>query len=218
MGQEQDREGAHVIDVCTAYVGRDEVRDMTEVLRRFNAVITKPLMIDSTEVRVIEESLKLVSGKPIINSVNLEDGREKFDKIVGLARKYGAALVCGCIDERGMARTAQTKFEVAARIYEICTTEYGLPPSDLLFDPLVLPVSTGQGGGAPQRARNARRYPPNQAGPSGGAHHGRAVERQLRPESVLPAGREQRLFALRDRIRARLGHPARGQDHSAGVD
>ncbi len=144
MGQEQEREGAHVIDVCTAYVGRDEVRDMKQVMRRFNAVITKPLMIDSTEVPVIEASLKLVSGKPIINSVNLEDGREKFDKIVTLARKYGAALVCGCIDERGMARTSQTKFEVAARIYEICTKEYGLPPSDLLFDPLVLPVSTGQ--------------------------------------------------------------------------
>src|SRR5262245_34099755 len=144
MGQEQEREGAHVIDVCTAYVGRDEIRDMKEVIRRFNAVITRPLMIDSTEVPVIEESLKLVSGKPIINSVNLEDAREKFDKIVGLARKYGAALVCGCIDERGMARTAQTKFEVAGRIYEICTKEYGLRPSDLLFDPLVLPVSTGQ--------------------------------------------------------------------------
>src|SRR4051794_18720535 len=144
MGQEQEREGANVIDVCTAYVGRDEVRDMTEVLRRFNSIIRKPLMIDSTEVPVIEASLKLVSGKPIINSVNLEEGRHKFDKIVGLARKYGAALVCGCIDERGMARTAQTKFEVAERIYKICTQEYGLPPTDLLFDPLVLPVSTGQ--------------------------------------------------------------------------
>jgi 5-methyltetrahydrofolate--homocysteine methyltransferase len=144
MGQEQEREGAHVIDVCTAYVGRDEVRDMTEVLRRFNAVITRPLMIDSTEVPVIEAALKLVSGKPIINSVNLEEGRHKFDKVVALARKYGAALVCGCIDERGMARTAQAKFEVAERIYTICTQEYGLPPTDLLFDPLVLPVSTGQ--------------------------------------------------------------------------
>jgi 5-methyltetrahydrofolate--homocysteine methyltransferase len=144
MGQEQEREGAHVIDVCTAYVGRDEVRDMTEVLRRFNAVVTRPLMIDSTEVPVIEASLKLISGKPIINSVNLEEGRHKFDKIVGLARKYGAALVCGCIDERGMARTAQHKFEVAERIYGICTNEYGLPGTDLLFDPLVLPVSTGQ--------------------------------------------------------------------------
>jgi 5-methyltetrahydrofolate--homocysteine methyltransferase len=144
MGREQEHEGAHVIDVCTAYVGRDEVRDMKEVIRRFNAVITTPLMIDSTEVPVIEASLKLVSGKPIINSVNLEEGRHKFDKIVALARKYGAALVCGCIDERGMGRTKTTKFEVAARIYEICTKEYGIRPSDLMFDPLVLPVSTGQ--------------------------------------------------------------------------
>ena len=144
MGREQEREGVHVLDVCTAFVGRDEVRDMREVMKRFNAVITKPLMIDSTQVDVIEASLKLVSGKPIINSVNLEDAREKFDVIVGLARRYGAALVCGTIDEQGMARTAARKFEIAKRIYDICTTENGIPPTDLLFDPLVLPVTTGQ--------------------------------------------------------------------------
>src|SRR5262249_24559243 len=107
MAREQEHEGVHVLDVCTAYVGRDEVRDMSEVMSRFNAVITKPIMIDSTQVDVIETALKLVSGKPIINSVNLEDGREKFDAIVALARRYGAALVCGCIDEVGMARTAE---------------------------------------------------------------------------------------------------------------
>ena len=144
MAREQEREGCHVIDVCTAFVGRDEVRDMTHVLRRFNEILTKPIMIDSTEVEVIEASLKLISGKSIINSVNLEEGRHKFDKIVALARRYGAALVCGCIDEVGMARTADHKFRVAQRIYEICTTEYGIPAHDLLFDPLVLPVSTGQ--------------------------------------------------------------------------
>ncbi len=113
-------------------------------MKRFNAVITKPLMIDSTQTDVIEASLKLVSGKPIINSVNLEDGRDKFDLIVGLARRYGAALVCGTIDEQGMARTAARKFEIAQRIYEICTKEFGIPPTDLLFDPLVLPITTGQ--------------------------------------------------------------------------
>jgi 5-methyltetrahydrofolate--homocysteine methyltransferase len=144
MAREQEREGVHVLDVCTAYVGRDEVRDMHEVLRRYNAVITKPLMIDSTQIDVIEAALKLVSGKPIINSVNLEDGREKFDQIVGLARRYGAALVCGCIDETGMARTAARKFEVAKRIYEIATSEFGISPHDLIFDPLVLPITTGQ--------------------------------------------------------------------------
>lgn len=144
MAREQEREGVHVIDVCTAYVGRDEVRDMREVLRRYNAVITKPLMIDSTQVDVIEAALKLVSGKPIINSVNLEDGREKFDAVVGLARRYGAALVCGTIDEQGMARTAERKFQVARRIYEIATQEFDIPPYDLIFDPLVLPITTGQ--------------------------------------------------------------------------
>jgi 5-methyltetrahydrofolate--homocysteine methyltransferase len=144
MAREQEREGVHVLDVCTAYVGRDEVRDMREVLRRYNAVITKPLMIDSTQVDVIEAALKLVSGKPIINSVNLEDGREKFDAIVGLARRYGAALVCGTIDEEGMARTAERKFQVARRIYDLATQEFGLPPHDLIFDPLVLPITTGQ--------------------------------------------------------------------------
>jgi 5-methyltetrahydrofolate--homocysteine methyltransferase len=144
MAREQEREGVHVLDVCTAYVGRDEVRDMNEVIRRYNAILTRPLMIDSTEWPVIESSLKLISGKPIINSINLEEGRKKIDIVVPLARKYGAALVALTIDEKGQATTADWKFEVARRIYEICTQEYGIAPSDLLFDPLVFPVTTGQ--------------------------------------------------------------------------
>jgi 5-methyltetrahydrofolate--homocysteine methyltransferase len=144
MGREQEREEVHVLDVCTAFVGRDEVRDMTEVVRRFNAVIQKPLMIDSTETNVVEASLKLISGKAIINSINLEDGRKKLDVLVRMARRYGAGLVALCIDEVGQADTADWKFEVAKRIYDICTTEFGVPPSDLLFDPLVFPLTTGQ--------------------------------------------------------------------------
>ncbi|VTS00153.1 methionine synthase [Tuwongella immobilis] len=145
MAQEQEREGVHVLDVCTAFVGRDEIRDMREVIKRYNEVIRLPIMVDSTEVPVMEEALKLISGKAILNSTNLEEGRHKLDKVAGLARKYGAALVCGCIDEhRGMARTAEHKAEVAKRIYDICTQEFGIPAHDLLFDPLVLPVSTGQ--------------------------------------------------------------------------
>src|SRR5204863_4087668 len=85
MAREQEREGVHVLDVCTAYVGRDEVRDMTEVLRRFNAVITKPLMIDSTEVPGIEAALTRISGKPTINSVDVEEARHNFDQSVALA-------------------------------------------------------------------------------------------------------------------------------------
>jgi 5-methyltetrahydrofolate--homocysteine methyltransferase len=144
MAREQEREGVHVLDVCTAFVGRDEVRDMTEVVRRYNEIIRVPLMIDSTEPPVIEAALKLISGKAIINSINLEEGRKKIDTVVPLARRYGAALVALTIDEQGQATTADWKFRVAKRMYDICTQEYGVPPSDLLFDPLVFPVTTGQ--------------------------------------------------------------------------
>lgn len=143
MAQEQEREGAHVLDVCTAYVGRDEVKDMHEVIRRYNQAVKVPLMIDSTEWQVIEDALKLIGGKAIINSINLEEGRAKIDKVVPMARRYGAALVALTIDEKGQATTAAWKFEVAKRIYDICVGEHGIPPGDLLFDPLVFPITTG---------------------------------------------------------------------------
>ena len=144
MAQEQEREGVHILDVCVDYVGRDGVRDMKETIKRYNAVLTKPLMLDSTEVPVIEAALKLCSGKTIINSINLEDGRKTLDPKTILAKKYGAALVALTIDEKGQADTAEWKFEVAKRIYDIVVHEYGIHPSNLLFDPLVFPVSTGQ--------------------------------------------------------------------------
>ncbi|HEY3788239.1 MAG TPA: dihydropteroate synthase, partial [Urbifossiella sp.] len=144
MAQDQEREGVHILDVCVDYVGRDGVRDMKETIKRYNAVLTKPLMLDSTEVPVIEAALKLCSGKTIINSINLEDGRKTLDPKTILAKKYGAALVALTIDEKGQADTAEWKFEVAQRIYDIVVHEYGIHPSNLLFDPLVFPVSTGQ--------------------------------------------------------------------------
>ncbi|MBO0697549.1 MAG: homocysteine S-methyltransferase family protein, partial [Zavarzinella sp.] len=144
MAREQEREGVHVLDVCVDYVGRDGVRDMKEVIKRYNAVLTRPIMLDSTEVPVIEAGLKLCSGKAIINSINLEDGRKTLDPKTRLAKKYGAALVALTIDEKGQADTAEWKFEVAKRIYDIVVNEYKIPPSDLLFDPLLFPVSTGQ--------------------------------------------------------------------------
>jgi 5-methyltetrahydrofolate--homocysteine methyltransferase len=144
MAQEQEREGVHVLDVCVDYVGRDGVRDMKHVLKRYNEVLTKPIMIDSTEVPVIEAALKLCSGKAIINSINLEDGRKTLEPKTILAKKYGAALVALTIDEKGQADTAEWKFEVAKRIYDICVNEFKVPPTDLMFDPLVFPVSTGQ--------------------------------------------------------------------------
>jgi 5-methyltetrahydrofolate--homocysteine methyltransferase len=144
MAQEQEREGVHLLDVCVDYVGRDGVRDMKEVIKRYNEVLTKPMMLDSTENSVIEAALKLCSGKTIINSINLEDGRKTLDPKTKLAKKYGAGLVALTIDEKGQADTAQWKFEVAERIYNIVVDEYKISPSDLMFDPLVFPVSTGQ--------------------------------------------------------------------------
>ena len=144
MAKEQEREGVHILDVCVDYVGRDGVRDIKEVVKRYNEVVTVPLMLDSTELPVIEAALKLCSGKTIINSINLEDGRKTLDPKTILAKKYGAALVALTIDEVGQADTAQWKFDVAKRIYDIVVDEYKIPPSDLMFDPLVFPVSTGQ--------------------------------------------------------------------------
>ena len=144
MAQEQEREGVHLLDVCVDYVGRDGVRDMKEVIKRYNAVLTKPMMLDSTETLVIEAALKLCSGKTILNSINLEDGRKTLDPKAKLAKKYGAGLVALTIDEVGQADTAEWKLKVAQRIYDIVVNEYKIPPSDLMFDPLVFPVSTGQ--------------------------------------------------------------------------
>ena len=143
MGREQLRHGSHLLDVCTAYVGRDETADMERVIRRFRTDVPAPLMIDSTEPPVLETALKLAGGKCVINSVNLEDGEEKFDRICRLARRYGAALVALTIDEEGMAKTAQRKLEVARRICTLATQRHGIRRSDLIFDPLTFTICTG---------------------------------------------------------------------------
>ncbi|MFM8436929.1 MAG: homocysteine S-methyltransferase family protein, partial [Candidatus Kapaibacterium sp.] len=113
MAKEQIREGAHVLDVCVAYVGRDEERDMLEVIRRFNTAVTIPLMIDSTEVGVIETALKNYGGRAIINSINFEDGTAKTDRILELAKRYGAAVIALSIDEEGQAYALDKKIAIA---------------------------------------------------------------------------------------------------------
>jgi 5-methyltetrahydrofolate--homocysteine methyltransferase len=143
LGRDQAKEGAHVIDVCTAFVGRDEARDMTEVLRRFATSVTSPIMIDTTQVDVLEAALKLLGGRALVNSVNLEDGEGKADRVVSLAREYGAALVALTIDEEGMAKTAERKLAVARRLYDLATRRHGLPGSALLFDPLTFTIGSG---------------------------------------------------------------------------
>lgn len=143
MGREEIAEGSHIVDVCTAYVGRDENRDMTEVLKRFVQHVSAPVMIDSTQLDVLETGLKLVGGRAIINSINLEDGEDKFDRICELAVRYGAALVALTIDEEGMAKTADRKLAVAQRIHDLCTKRHGLPGSALIFDPLTFTIASG---------------------------------------------------------------------------
>ena len=144
MAKEQIREGAHVLDVCVAYVGRDEVRDMTEVITRFNTQVTIPLMIDSTEVNVIEAALKLYGGRSIINSINFEDGTEKADQILHLAKKYGAAVICLSIDEEGQAYSFDKKISIAKRIRDHAIAFHGMREDDLIFDALTFPLGSGQ--------------------------------------------------------------------------
>ncbi|CAK0779415.1 5-methyltetrahydrofolate--homocysteine methyltransferase [Gammaproteobacteria bacterium] len=143
LGREQVKEGSHALDVCVAYVGRPEIADMKQVITRYRSQVTVPLVIDSTEVGVIESALKLIGGKPIINSINFEDGEEKSARILRLARRFGAAVVALTIDEQGMAKEAEHKLEIARRLYHFAVDHHGLPPGDLLFDPLTFTICTG---------------------------------------------------------------------------
>ncbi len=146
MAREQEREGAHVLDVCVDYVGRDGTADMDEIASRFATQATVPLMIDSTEPPVIETALQWIGGRAILNSVNLEDGDApgtRLDRFLTLAREYGAAVVCTCIDEEGQARTPEWKLRAAKAIHDLAVDRYGLEPGDLFFDPLALTLATG---------------------------------------------------------------------------
>jgi 5-methyltetrahydrofolate--homocysteine methyltransferase len=146
MAKDQVKEGAHVLDVCVDYTGENGSADMDEVASRFATQSSLPLMLDSTEPEVIETGLQWIGGRPILNSVNLEDGDApgtRLDRFLSLAREYGAAVVCTCIDTEGQARTAEWKLRAARAIHDLAVERYGLEPSDLLFDPLALPLSTG---------------------------------------------------------------------------
>ena len=146
IGRKQIRNGAHILDVCLQDPDRDETVDIIAFLDLVTKKVKAPIMVDSTDDRVIEEALKRLQGKSIINSINLEDGEARFQAIVPLAKRYGAALVVGCIDddkEQAQAVTRQRKLEVAQRSYEILTEKYGVRPEDIIFDPLVFPAGTG---------------------------------------------------------------------------
>jgi 5-methyltetrahydrofolate--homocysteine methyltransferase len=143
MGREQIGEGSNSLDVCTAFVGRDELHEMNEVIRRFTSSVKSPLVIDSTETPVIEAALKLHGGKPIINSINFEDGEKIAHDRLLLAKKFGAAVIALTIDEVGMAKTAEQKLATARRLVDFACNQHGLAQSDLLIDPLTFTIATG---------------------------------------------------------------------------
>jgi len=143
MGREQAAEGSHALDVCTAFVGRDEKAEMCEVVRRFTSSVNAPLVIDSTETDVLEAALKLHGGKPILNSINFEEGERAANDRMLLARRFGAAVIALTIDEAGMAKTAADKLRIARRLVDFACGRHGLPPSDLLIDPLTFTIATG---------------------------------------------------------------------------
>lgn len=146
IARAQVKSGAHIIDVCLSNPDRDETADTHMFLEKVIKIVKAPLMIDSTDEKVIELALTYCQGKSIINSINLEDGEERYEKVVPLARSYGAALVVGTIDEdpeKGMAVTRERKLAVAERSYKLLTEKYGVLPEDIYFDPLVFPCATG---------------------------------------------------------------------------
>jgi 5-methyltetrahydrofolate--homocysteine methyltransferase len=137
-------EGSHMLDLCCAIVGEDEKGYITSILNKVATRVPAPIVVDSTEADVIEEALKRIPGKAIINSINLEDGEKRTSKVLPMAKRYGSAVVALTIDEEGMALTAEKKTAIAKRIYKLATEKYGIRPIDLIFDALTLPISTGQ--------------------------------------------------------------------------
>src|SRR5262245_24758131 len=146
IGRAQVKGGAQVLDTCLANPDRDEHADMDRFMAQITRKVKVPLMIDSTDAVVIESALRACQGKAIVNSINLEDGEERFEKVVPLLKRYGGAVIVGCIDEdkqQGMAVTRARKLAIAERSYALLTEKYGLPARDLIFDALVFPVGTG---------------------------------------------------------------------------
>ena len=162
IARRQVKNGAHIVDVCLQSTDRDELPDIDPFYEKLIRKIKAPIMIDTTDPKAVEKSLTFCQGKSIINSVNLEDGEEKFEKICPLARRYGAALVVGCIDEdpvQAQAFTRERKLEIARRSVALLTKKYGIPAEDIIFDPLVFPTATGDAnyiGGAVETIEGIR--------------------------------------------------------------
>jgi len=137
-------DGSHMLDLCCAIVGEDEKGYMSSILEKIATRVPAPILVDSTEADVVEEALKRIPGRAVINSINLEDGEKRTSQVLPMAKRYGAAVIALTIDEDGMALTADKKVAIAHRIFDLATKKYGLDGTDLIFDALTLPISTGQ--------------------------------------------------------------------------
>ena len=218
MAKDQVKEGAHVLDVCVDYVGRDGTADMDEMASRFATQASVPLVLDSTEPEVMEAGLQWLGGRAILNSANLEDGEAegtRLDRVFRLAKEYGAAVICLLIDEEGQARDVEWKMRVAHRIHDLAVNRYGLEAGDLIFDALTFPLSTGDDdlrrdamatieaiGGSRPRSR-ASTPPSGVSNVSFGLEPGRPPRPQLGVPARVLAGRP------------RLGHRPRLEDPAA---
>src|SRR6266853_607538 len=162
IARRQVRGGAHIVDVCLQSTDRDEKKDIPPFYEKLIRKVKAPVMVDTTDPAAVEQALTYCQGKAIINSINLEDGEEKFEKVVPIAHDYGAAVVVGCIDEdpqQAQAFTRERKLEIARRSYELLTTKYKMAPEDIIFDPLVFPCATGDEnyiGGAAETVEGIR--------------------------------------------------------------
>src|ERR1700680_4941934 len=162
IARRQGRGGAHIVDVCLQSTERDEKKDIQPFYEKLIRKVKTPVMIDTTDASAIEIALTYCQGKSIINSINLEDGEEKFERVVPLAHDFGAAVVVGCIDEdkeQAQAFTRDRKLAIAQRSYKLLTEKYGLGPEDIIFDPLVFPCATGDEnyiGGAVETVESIR--------------------------------------------------------------
>ncbi|CAO0825977.1 hypothetical protein SMICM17S_06418 [Streptomyces microflavus] len=220
MARDQIREGAHMLDLCVDYVGRDGAADMAELAGRFATASTFPIVLDSTELPVLRAGLEKLGGRAVLNSVNYEDGdgpESRFAQVSALASEHGAALIALTIDEEGQARTVEHKVAIAERLIEDLTTNWGIHESDILIDTLDLHHLHRPGGVPRRRHRDDRCDPRAEEAPPGRPDHAGPLQHLLRPEPGRPGRAQLRLPrrvrqggpGLRDR--ARLQDPAHGQ-------
>ena len=210
-----------MLDVCVDYVGRDGTADMDEIARRFATQASVPLVLDSTEPQVLEAALQHIGGRAILNSANLEDGElpgSRMDRVFSLAREYGAAVICLLIDERGQARDVEWKMEVAHRIHQIATERYGLSASDLIFDALTFPLSTGDDDLRRDGAGDDRGHPAHQGRDPRRQHRARRLQRVVRPLAGRPPRPQLGVPARVRGGRPRRRHRARRPHHAAQPD